>query len=420
MSGNNHSVSCPKCSAENQLRGKALTVALTCQACGTYFRTGKWNRAAVEFQYKEGYQAIPIGARGKIDNFQYEVMGFVVKQETKYHFKWREYLLFSPYRGYAFLSEYNGHWNFVWPIESDPRKDISSDDFYHEGVEYRLYQKYSAQVVFAKGEFFFDVFGITESTVNSEFIAPPHMLALEKSHDSILWCQGEYFKPKEIAKAFSIPASKLPRKEGVGYTQPFNSSYSDKSLILFCVLVFLIALLAQVTLSSSAEDKVVFQRDYHDTDLQDQKMIATSSFDLTGDMRNVEIYIYAPVENNWFFSEFTLINDDTGDEYNFTKEVEFYSGYDEGYRWTEGSHTAEAILSMIPAGRYHINIYPEFNFNNHAFSMTVKRDVPVSTNFYVTAIALLLFPAFYFVRKNYLERKRWSDSDYSPYYTEEE
>lgn len=419
MSGNNHSVSCPKCNAENQLRGKALTIALTCQACGTYFRTGKWNRASAEFQHLKEYQAIPIGAKARIDNFVYEVMGFMVKQETRYHFKWCEYLLFSPYRGYAFLSEYNGHWNFLWPIESDPRKNISADDFYHEGAEYRLYQKYNAQVVFAKGEFFFDVLDVTESTVNSEFIAPPYILALEKSHDSILWCQGEYFKPKEIAEAFSLPLSKMPPREGVGYTQPFNSAYSDKALILFSVLMFLTTLLVQLTMSSSAEDKVVFQRDYYDTDLKDQKMIVTSSFDLAGGMRNVEFHIYAPVDNNWFFSEFTLINENTGDEYNFTKEVEYYSGYEDGYSWSEGHRAGEAVLSMIPAGRYHINIYPEFNLNNHVFSIVVKRDVPVSSNFYITAIALLLFPAFYFVRKHYRERKRWSDSDYSPYYTEE-
>lgn len=418
MSGSNHSVSCPKCAAENQLRGKAMTVALTCKACGTYFRTGTWNKAAVEFRYKEAHQVIPIGAKGRIDNFVYEVMGFAVKEETKYHFKWREYLLFSPYRGYAFLSEYNGHWNFVWPIEGDPRKNISVNDFNYEGAEYRLYQKYNAKVVYARGEFFFDVFDITESTVNSEFIAPPYMLALEKSHDSILWCKGEYFKPGEIAEAFSMPARKFPFREGVGYTEPLHASFSDKALISFTVLIFLVTLLAQLLMSSSADDKVVFQHDYHDTDLKDQKMIATPSFDLEGGMRNVEVYVYAPVDNNWFFSEFTLINDNTGDEYNFTKEVEYYSGYEDGVSWTEGARSGEAVLSMIPAGRYHINIYPEFNMN-HAFSITVKRDVPVSTNFYITAIGLLLFPAFYLVRKHYRERERWSDSDYSPYDTEE-
>jgi hypothetical protein len=307
----------------------------------------------------------------------------------------------------------------VWPIEDDPRKNISVDDFHHNGLEYKLYQKYSAQVIYAKGEFFFDVVDITDTTVNSEFIAPPYIFALEQSEDSILWCEGEYFKPKEIAEAFSIPLNTLPPKVGVGYTQPFNTSFSEKALILFSVLVFLVTLLVQLVMNSSSADKVVFQHDYDQKDLKDQKMIVTPSFDFEGGMRNVEFYIYAPVSNNWFFSEFTLINENTGDEYNFTKEVEYYSGYEGGSSWTEGSQSGEAVLSMIPAGRYHINIYPEFNFYNQAFSITVKRDVPVSSNFYITAIGLLLFPLLYFIRKHYLERKRWSESDYSPYETEE-
>ncbi len=41
-------------------------------------------------------------------------MGFVIKRDNAYNFQWREYLLFNPYKGYAFLSEYNGHWNFFY------------------------------------------------------------------------------------------------------------------------------------------------------------------------------------------------------------------------------------------------------------------------------------------------------------------
>jgi hypothetical protein len=414
MSGNNFAVNCPKCGAANNLRGKAMTRALTCQQCKIYFRIGNWNAATVEFMYEEP-QALPLGARGKVDGFVYEVIGFVIKQEYKYHFRWREYLVFNPFRGYAFLSEYNGHWNFVWPIEENPRLHKSDDTISHDGAFYNIYQKYSAKVVHARGEFFFDVFDITASTTNTEYIAPPYILALEKSDDSVLWCKGEYFHPKEIADAFSVPVSSLPSKEGIGYTQPFESSFSKKSLIQFTVLIILFALVLQLFVNNMASDKVVYSGVFRQEDLVDQKMFVTPSFELTGGTKSLEVLISASLSNDWFFSEFTLVNETDGTEYNFAKEIEYYYGTEDGEAWTEGSRNGEAFLSQIPEGRYHLNIYPEFSFNNHAFDVTVKRDVPMMVNFFITCLALLAFPIFYFVRDRNREQRRWSESDYTPY-----
>src|SRR5688572_32316380 len=121
MSGSNYQVACPKCQAENIVRGKAMTLAMTCQKCNYYFRTGKWNKSIILFE-GTATPDIAIGCKGKIDGTVYEVMGFVVKKERTYRYTWREYLLFNPYMGYAFLSEYEGNWNFIWAVEDDPKR----------------------------------------------------------------------------------------------------------------------------------------------------------------------------------------------------------------------------------------------------------------------------------------------------------
>ena len=36
-------------------------------------------------------------------------------------FEWDEYLLFNPYKGFRYLTEYDGHWNFVTPLEAMPQ-----------------------------------------------------------------------------------------------------------------------------------------------------------------------------------------------------------------------------------------------------------------------------------------------------------
>jgi hypothetical protein len=415
MSGSDYIVFCPACNAQNIVRGKSMTLALTCRSCEIYFRTGAWDKTTAEFLYKSEQPALPIGAKGRIDNFLYEVMGFVVKQENKYKYRWREYLLFNPFIGYAFLSEYNGYWNFVAPMESDPRPKTGTGNFDYNGNHFELYQKYTAEVVYATGEFFFDVVDITATTVNHEYIAPPHLLALEQSEDSLMWFEGEYIAAKEIAKKFSVPAGKLPGKTGVGYTQPVTTAFSGKALIIVGVLAFLLTLFIHTTINSSSEDAIVFQGTFKQADIKDQKLLVSPSFNLPDGSQNLEVYISAPLSNDWFFSDFALIDEGTGTEYNFSQEIEYYSGYEGGESWSEGSSTGEALLSKIPGGYYHINFYPVFSPTNQFFSVEVRRDVPISSNFYITCLGLALFPLVFFVRKHHHEQQRWSESDFSSF-----
>jgi Domain of unknown function (DUF4178) len=417
MSGSNYTLNCPKCKTLNPVRGKAMTLAMTCSNCNIYFRQGRWNKELTTFAAKH-QQALPLGSKGIIDGIRYEVMGFTVKMETKYKYNWREYLVFNPYKGYAFLSEYNGHWNFVWPIEDDPKHGSIDSDFEFNNKHFQLFQKYRSEVIYANGEFFFDVVDITASTINQEYICPPYLLAVEESEDSLLWCEGEYLTPKEVSAAFKIPLNQLPSKTGIGYTQPLESGVSEKSLITFSILILLLVVALQFMFSSNATEKVVYEGRFQKENLNDQKLFVTPSFTLDGGTKSVDIYIQSPLQNDWFFGEFSLINEDTGTEYNFTKDIEYYSGYEGGESWTEGSTTAEAFISQIPGGQYHLNIYPEFSFSSHEFFIQVRRDVPTLSNFWVTLIVLALFPAGFLARKRYLEGRRWSESDYSPYSSE--
>jgi len=416
MSGSSSTVLCPKCGVENTLRGKAMTLALTCKGCKTYFCRGSWNDEQSTFRHTER-PALTIGSRGKIDGYSYEVMGFVVKAESKYHYQWREYLLFNPYRGFAFLSEYNGHWNFIWPLERDPRNG-KVDDFFYKDTIFKLYQKYGAEVIYAEGEFFFDVVGTTESSTNHEYVGPPYLIAVEKNDDSFIVFEGEHLTQNEIATAFALSKEDLPDKTGVGYTQPFNQSIDDNVLIKITVLFIVALVIAQIVLTSSSKDERVLQEQYYESNLKGQKMLVTPSFEFKDGTKSLEINLEAPIANDWFFGEFSLINEGDGTEYNFTHEIEYYSGYEDGEHWSEGSTSGTAFLSQIPAGKYHLNIYPEFSPNNHEFSISVYRDVPITSNFFIACIGLLLFPLIFFVWKRNYEQRRWSDSDYSPYNTE--
>lgn len=415
MSGlNNHNnlSVCPACRKDNTIHGKAMTLAMTCTHCNVYYRLGSWNKDVTRFANEEE-SALVIGSKGRFEGIVYQVMGFVIKKEIKYKYTWREYLLFNPFEGYVYLSEYNGHWNIIWPLEDNPKKGQPDSSFTFENHRYELYQAYQAEVIFAKGEFFFDVVDVTETTFNREYISPPFVIGSEKSDDSHLYYQGEYLTKDDVAAAFGIAVASLPSKSGIGYTQPVLSGITQSSLIKLSVLFAIVVVVLQIFISSTYHgEELILRGDFNP---QDEKMVVTQPFELPGKSHSLLLEMYKPMDNNWFVADIALINEATGEEYNFTKELEYYHGYEDGYSWTEGSQFGEAFLSKIPGGKYHINIYPEFGTMDKSFSVTVKRDISFQSNMWVTLLLIGLFPGGFYLLKRYYEGRRWADSEYTPY-----
>lgn len=419
MSGSNTipvlSYACPHCKQVYEPHAKTHALTAVCESCHTYFGFGKWMDEEATFG-EDIVPVIPVYKKGKIKGITWQILGFIVKRDKKYKSQWREYCMFNPAEGLAFLSEYNGHWNFIRPINKTPRKHISDSSFTFEGEEYRLFQKYYAQIVFARGEFTFDIFAMSDRNRNFEYIAPPYMLGQEISNNSQLWYKGEYISGSDVANAFGVPGNTLPPRKGVGATQPImNMSFSESAMMVCCaVLIGLVALL-QFFLSQNAGNEVVFTDAYYQSDLKDKedKVFVTRSFTLAKSSQSVTTKIKAPVDNDWFYADLVLVNEGTGDEYNFSHEVSYYHGYDEG-TWSEGSTVGEAFLSGIPGGTYHIVIYPQFNVAN-AFELQVVRDVDMPSNMVLTILGLILFPVGYYIYKFNRDKKRWSESDYSPY-----
>ena len=118
------SLSCPSCGATVAVRSFGHAINVVCQSCRTLLDA---NDAGVKIlqQFKDAVKfepLIPLGTRGKIGKVPLEVIGFQIRQievdGTKY--RWAEYLLFNPYQGFRYLTEYAGHWNLVSTLHSLP------------------------------------------------------------------------------------------------------------------------------------------------------------------------------------------------------------------------------------------------------------------------------------------------------------
>jgi hypothetical protein len=392
------------------------TKYIACKSCRKLYAidsADKWN-VLTSFKKKNITPYLPLGKKGKLKGVVYEVIGYIHWKEVGPHYYWNEYTLFNPVYGYAFLNEYNGHWNFTVPANSYPRVSDRSMEFDFDSHYYHLFLKYRAAPVYAVGEF---AWSITDTrTVVEEFIAPPHLFVRQKKTDSIGWFKGEYTEPEEIKEAFSIE-SPVPEKIGIGAAQPMPFAANTQTLKIVGIMAVMLLTVFHLLISFNAREEVVFQNTYHLPASSEPTPVVSPQFTIKKGLfptSNMEFYLFAPLSDDWLEAEVTLINDGTGEEYQIEIGAEFYDGYDGGY-WSEGSQSTTRFLSSVPAGKYHLNIFPLKGNANKAYDYTLKltRDVPMWSNFFWMLLIIGVYPAVQWWRVDNFEKQRWINSEYT-------
>jgi len=351
----------------------------------------------------------------------YEVIGFErrsIKVEGV-RYSWHEYILFNPYKGFRYLTEFDGHWNDLVVCKElpvvDPNVSIALSATYL-GETYRHFQTADAIADFVLGEFPWQV-NVGEQARVTDYVHPPRVLSLEKSSGELSWSIGEYIYGRDVWSAFHLPGNP-PEAVGVYENQP--SPFSTRiggvwqAFALFTVLL----LVMMIGFDLQSKKEPVFHASYqlNSRGQTGEASFVTDTFDLTGRMSNVEVHTSAGVQNSWIYLNYALINQDTGQAWDFGREVSFYSGYDSDGYWSEGNRKDSVIVPSVPAGKYYLRIEPESAAAHPpiAYTVEVKRDVPVSA-FYGLGFLALLIPAFVITwRSLSFERSRWSESDHPP------
>ena len=411
---------CPLCFKPIKITTYPLAQSCVCGSCGTFY--------AIENHQpdKKGNNGnnlfdplLPLGLKGILKDVEYEVVGYTKKEEQASKSKWREYVLFNPKYGFAFLSEYDGHWIFLKETISSPVVlNDNTKEFGFSKKTFNLFNSYTYKVDQAKGEFPYNIFD-NKNTLVKEYISPPEIWIREKDNrEGITWFHGQHISSKEITTAFTVNGA-IPSRVGTGAVQP-SAHMGIEKLLSTTLLAVVVLLIIHLLFIFNKQDKVIVEETYHITDdSTDKATVVIEKFDLTKWRSNLCFEISAPVSNSWFELGATLVNTVTGEEYNIQKGVEYYSGYTDGESWTEGSTSATAYMTNIPAGTYFLQmegtrehiLYQRIN----NFSVKVVYDGTEYRNFWFAVLLLVAWQVINYLISNQKEKNRWANSPFSNY-----
>ena len=413
-------LSCPSCGAPLTINAAGHTLSVVCSSCHSILDATDPNLQVLQkFEAKQLIQPlIPLGTRGKLYGADYEVIGFQVRTTDVEGLpdSWAEYLLFNPYKGFRYLTEYDGHWNYVQTVPANPERIQvgKKPGAKLMGRTYVLFDTELATTSYVLGEFPWRVH-VGEKNGIKDFIAVPRILSAEITEQETVWSLGEYLTGAQVWQAFQLPGHPPPAR-GIFANQPAPFAGQASSMWRVCLNLLSVIVLLAIMFYAFASQDTVFQRQYGFAPRSAaEASFVTDTFEVKGHPSNVEISIHSDLNNNWAYFNLALINEATGQGYDFGREVSYYTGRDSDGAWSEGGRNDSVIVPSVAPGKYYLRVEPEMakNAQSMLYTLEIKRSVPSAALFWIAAALLLIPPVLTTWRAASFEGKRWTQSDFS-------
>jgi hypothetical protein len=345
------------------------------------------------------------------------------------------------------------------------------------GNTFRLWHRYQPIIRDAQGEFDWNILE-DEKLKIQEFTCPPYLLSSEKPSDrQPIWYLAEYLEPAQVAAAFRLNVSQLPSRHNTGAAEP-NPHQPAAAWRLFGVAALLLLALAAglaimrprsaitqnftipatpaeagspfaATGPNAAADSIVAAANRAAAALAStptgdtmgqaaakaaalasapattapppaaagyNQMLVSNTIELTNPAA-VDILLRAPgLTNHWLEVTASLVNEQTGRGYEVTRSLEYYEGVEDGESWSEGNRSADAVISGLPAGRYHLNLYPSAQpgTGDTTLTLELEQHSGFASNAILILLLMSILPLYQWARHGAFETSRWENSDFAP------
>jgi hypothetical protein len=402
---------CPACAAPLSIRHEK-SVSVGCPSCGAVLDTANETvkllaRVSRDLKVEP---LLPLGTRGRLRGEDVEIIGFMRRHMTEggVVYRWSEYVLLDHAGRLLWLTEYRGHWNLARVLTR--AVTVVGDRATFERTEFKHFQSYHAFVDYVVGEFPWRV-RIGESVAVEDYVAPPRMISRESNANEETITLAEYLEREELQQAFKLPA-KLGAAVGVFANQPNPQAEKRRKVFSHFWKFLLVALAVHVVLLVGARGTVLKESFVFKPGADEPQL--THEFRLAAPVARLEIEQEADLYNNWISLALTLVNKDTGEAWQASREISRYEGVDDGESWSEGSRSDAVVFTALPAGTYVLAEEADLAATSRSVrtQITVSRPGPRWSSLLLLLAALGLFPAYAFIRQYSFEVGRWAESDH--------
>lgn len=408
---------CPNCGGSITLRNAGQTLSAACPYCGSVLDVNDHGGLRIAQKFDERVRIkplIPLGRTGRMHGAEWTVLGMqqrTIRVEGE-AYSWREYVLHAPDRGYRYLTEYDGHWNDVLVLKTPPVADSQTTraPVQMRGERFRPFQHAVAETTFVLGEFPWRI-RVGDQAQTDDYVSPPRLLSREQTPDEVSWSLGEYVPGGYVWSAFGLEGHPPPPR-GTYANQPSPHVHHGRMWSLFGT--FAVLLILALIVRAGGDRTVYRQRGIaFDSLLAEQNVVVTPPFQVEGRPSALRVRLETNLRNAWAAFELTLVDEATGRTREFTREVGYYEGYEDGERWTEGDQDGTASVPSVPAGTYRLIIAPQAA-GPVMYNVRVARGGPAVSLYFLALLALLIPPAVRGLQHVSFEHSRWMESDYPP------
>ena len=410
-----HAFNCPHCASPLSVHSGAID-SVACDSCGSIIGIDNENvqvlaRAA---QSMRVVPWLPLGSKGRLHDIDWEAIGFMRRSQRSggVDYAWSEYLLFNEKDGFAWLTEYQGHWNFARTLSNPPSVSRGQTSFWRKTSLFKLFSSGKAEVTYVVGEFYWRV-SVGESCLVEDYICPPTMLSREVTNKEATWSESEYLEPEVLCAAFKTTMAP-PARIGVFANQPNSLTETYHKAIKLFLMLALVATVVQLAFVFIFSSQTVLKQQVVLSTHNEDATLTPKEFVLQSRARSLRVSHDTDVENNWVDITSTLVEKATGEAYQGVQEVSYYHGVDEGENWSEGSKGDAIAFKNIPPGTYYLTIEYDLGTDKRdsvADTVQVVRNPATWSNYVLVMIFLLLFPLISRWRRSNFESRRWSESD---------
>jgi hypothetical protein len=431
-------LACPNCNGPLELRAPDQTLRVACPYCSALVSVEGGALAIIAQQAKKPAPDIALGTAGKFIDGELTVIGYVARSAYLDGEWWpfHEYLLYAPGVGFRWLVCSDGHWSYVQPVATGAV--MVNYGARYEGVHFQRFQTAELRVDSVLGELYWRV-QAGERVSAEDYIAPPAMLSREVSANEQNWSLSTYMTPDAVIAAFGRDdkkkreALRLPVPTGVAPNQPYGGGIGKiAALVVAAFLALGIGKCASSPASQKMRQHVTVPMNpgrpapsfdplaglpssTEGTAAASAEAAAAVAFSdkfrLEGG-RNVAFELSSNVSNNWVYAALDLVNDDTGSVISIDKSIEFYSGFDGGESWSEGSTTADAVIGPVEPGNYVLRVEAQHGGPGDVDLGVVIRQGVFRSGIFWTMFGFFMVPfAFVGLHAISFRKRRWENSN---------